>query len=87
MLKVSFLTETNYWTVDLYTGVASVENRLLEQSYLVVTKDETFVGILTPVDIVRSPYQLVADCLHEKPHVDVDDDLESVLTLMQDPSH
>ncbi|MBA7557723.1 hypothetical protein ES705_50492 [subsurface metagenome] len=43
---------------------------------------DRFLGILTQADIVESPYQLVIDCLHHRPHVDHDQEIAEVLYSM-----
>ncbi|MEZ4526703.1 MAG: hypothetical protein R2941_12350 [Desulfobacterales bacterium] len=40
-------------------------------------------GDTDPEDIVQSPYNLVLDCLHEKPAVDARQDIDDVLELMK----
>jgi PAS domain S-box-containing protein len=65
-------------------GVASIEERLLENSFLVVLDEGAFLGLLTLADIVESPHKLVGDCLRHKPHVDSEQEIESVLKLSKE---
>ena len=51
---------------------------------MVVLDEGSFLGILTPSDIVESQHQLVIDCLHDKPYVNFEQDIESVLMLMKE---
>lgn len=81
-MKADFLVERTFPTVAPHAGVSSIEKQLLRDGFSVVQDRDTFVGILTPADLVRSPRQLVADCLEDRPPARADDELESVLDLM-----
>ncbi len=84
-MKVKHLTETIFQSVSPYLSLSSVEAQLLRDAYLVVMDGMSYFGVLTPTDIVKSPYQIVGDCLHEKPIIDADDELETVMPLMASP--
>lgn len=81
-MKAGFLVEQTFPTVPPHTGVRSIEKQLLRDGFSVVKDRDRFVGILTPADLVRSPRQLVADCLQDRPYASADDELESILALM-----
>lgn len=83
-MKVRLLLKKVFEITEPYAGIGSVEKRLLDNSFLVVLDCGAFLGILTPADIVKSAHQLVIDCLHDKPHVDYDGDVESVLETMNE---
>jgi PAS domain S-box-containing protein len=83
-MKIKHLVQKTFETVDAYAGIDSVERRLRGNSFLVVMDEGSFIGILTPSDIIESPHRLVIDCLHEKPRIDCGQDIESVLAIMKE---
>ncbi len=83
-MKIKHLVQKTYETTDSYAGINSVEERLLVNSFLVVMDDGAFAGILTSSDVIESPHQLVIDCLHHRPRVDFEQDMESVLQSMKE---
>lgn len=82
-MQVGHLIEKGYEAVTPYAGTASVEEQLLKNSFLVVLDQGVFRGVLTPADIVESSHRLVVDCLREKPYVDCEQEVESILELMR----
>jgi two-component system sensor histidine kinase/response regulator len=84
IMKIKHFVQKTFVTVDAYAGIDSVEKRLRDNSFLVVLDEESFIGILTPIDIIESPHKLVIDCLHEKPRIDCEQDIESVLAVMKE---
>ncbi|MBW8324467.1 MAG: CBS domain-containing protein [Prolixibacteraceae bacterium] len=63
-----------YPIVRPYESIKSIENRLKEKHYLVVTDEKNkFYGILTPSDILAKPCKLVIDCLTPKGIIQTDD--------------
>ncbi|MBC8200384.1 MAG: hypothetical protein H8E80_10170 [Desulfobacteraceae bacterium] len=69
-MKIKHYIQKTFETTDAYAGIDSVEKRLRDNSFLVVLNESSFIGILTPFDIIESPHNLVIDCLHEKPRID-----------------
>jgi len=65
-------------------GVASVADSLLKNSFLLVMEQDKYLGVLTTSDIVENPYKLVIDCLRDKPRVEPECEVESVLALMKE---
>ncbi|MBU4389226.1 MAG: response regulator [Proteobacteria bacterium] len=82
-MKIKHHIQKTFETTDAYAGIDSVERCLRGNSFLVVMNEGSFIGILTPFDIIESPYKLVIDCLHEKPRIDCEHDIESVLAVMR----
>jgi DNA-binding CsgD family transcriptional regulator/predicted transcriptional regulator len=82
-LKIKHLIKNSFKTTSPHAGIESIEKSLRDNSFLVVIDSGSFLGILTPSDIIESPYRLVIDCLHDKPRVDLEQDIESVLILMK----
>lgn len=56
----------------------------MDNLFVVVFEGGSFKGILTPSDIIKSPHVLVIDCLHKKPRISCDQDMESVLKVMKE---
>lgn len=82
-MKIKHLIKKSFKTTYPHAGIESIEKSLRDNSFLVVIDSGSFLGILTPSDIIKSPHQLVIDCLHDKPRVDLEHDIESVLILMK----
>ncbi|MCD4763682.1 MAG: hypothetical protein K8R28_06630 [Desulfobacterales bacterium] len=83
-MRIKHHVQKTFETADAYAGVDSVEKRLIDNSFLVVLDEGSFIGILTPIDIIESPHKLVIDCLHNKPRIDCNQDIESVLKVMKE---
>ncbi|HUV51070.1 MAG TPA: PAS domain S-box protein [Anaerolineae bacterium] len=83
-MKVKHLLEKMFQRAGPYAGIESIEKRLGDNSFLVVLDGDSFLGILTPSDIIKSPHQLVIDCVHDMPCVDHDQDVELVLMVMKE---
>lgn len=64
----------SYPTAHPYESIKSIESRLKEKNYLVVTDEKNkFYGILTPSDVLKRPDHLVIDCLTPKGIIQTDD--------------
>ena len=83
-VKIRTLVRVDYRTADPYEGVAAVEDRLLDQTFVVVLEHGEFRGILAADDILRAPRALVADCLRAKPRVAIDTEIGEVLERMRE---
>lgn len=83
-MKIGTLVLKAYEVTKPYAAIASIEKRLLRNSFVVVLNRNNFVGVLTSDDIVKSPRRLVIDCLHDKPRVDHEQDIESAMKLMKE---
>jgi two-component system CheB/CheR fusion protein len=73
----------SYPKVSPYEGINSVEGRLIEKEYLVVVEDGGYVGILTPMDLIKRPHKIVIDCLAPKEPILVDDSIITVFDKFQ----
>jgi len=60
---------TDFPRVSPWTGVVSIEEQLLEKTFLVVFDQEEYYGILTPNDLIKKPHRLVADCISPLTHL------------------
>ncbi|MFH1952673.1 MAG: PAS domain S-box protein, partial [Pseudomonadota bacterium] len=83
-MRIKNLLDKMFQRAGPYAGIESIEKGLRDNSFLAVLDGDSFLGILTPSDIIESPHQLVIDCVHDRPRVDPDQDIESVLMLMKE---
>jgi predicted transcriptional regulator len=83
-MTVKGVFRQDYFTTEPDAGVRSVEDQLIQHGFLVVTQDESFVGILTSADVLEHAHKLVVDCLRDKPQIEVTSDLEPVLVQMKE---
>lgn len=83
-MKIKHHIQKTFETTDGYDGIDSIENRLRDNLFLVVLNEGSFIGILTPSDIIESPHKLVVDCLHNKPRIDCEQDIKLVLKVMKE---
>ena len=75
--------DQEYASVYAYAGVAAIKSRLIEQGAIVVlNEDDTFLGVLTPTDVLVRANHLVIDCLRDKPTIQPDQSFEEVLDIM-----
>jgi PAS domain S-box-containing protein len=83
-MRIEHLIHQSFETTHPHAGIDSIGKRLRDNSFLVVLDKGFFSGILTPSDIIESPHRLVMDCLHDKPRVGFEQDIQSVLALMKE---
>lgn len=67
-----------------YTGIDVIESLLRKHLHLVVKDGESFIGVLTPKDILVAHKRLAIDCIQEKPTLDVDCEINRALILMKE---
>lgn len=72
-----------YPKVNPYEGIHFIEEKLVENEYLVVTDTNGYVGILTPLDLIERPHKIVADCLTAKEYIVTDDTILSVFNKLK----
>ncbi len=81
---VKYLINRDEIIVEPFSSVASVERLLIEKGYLVVKDGETFQGIITQSDVIRTGHNLVIDCISDKRPVHGDEDIEHVVHRMEE---
>lgn len=76
--------DRDYTSVYAYAGVEAIRARLVKEGAIVVwNEDDTFLGILTPADVVVRSHHLVVDCLRHKPIIRSDQSvLDALRTLL-----
>ncbi|MGB3779030.1 MAG: CBS domain-containing protein [Tunicatimonas sp.] len=80
----SFLDQ-DYTSVYAYAGVEAIRARLVKEGAIVVwNEDDTFLGILTPADVVIRSHRLVVDCLRHKPVIRSDESVLDALRTLVD---
>ncbi len=80
----SFLDQ-DYTSVYAYAGVEAIRARLVKEGAIVVwNEDDTFLGILTPSDVVIRSHRLVVDCLRHKPVIRSDESVLDALRTLVD---
>ena len=83
--SLSPFIDQSYFSVYAYAGVAAVRERLVADGGIVVwNEDDTFLGVLTPTDVVARSHQLAIDCLRQKPSVYPSQSVREVLRTMLD---
>ncbi|WP_026473114.1 histidine kinase dimerization/phospho-acceptor domain-containing protein [Alkaliflexus imshenetskii] len=79
-MSIKKYIKADYPTVGPFEGVNAIENRLLENNYLVVIDEHNkFHGILTPADLIKHPHKIVADCLSKMESVTYNDTTFNVI--------
>ena len=68
--------------VHPFCSVFSIEQILIEKTYVVVKDEQRYYGILTPSDVLMMGHQLVIDCITAKTKINEDDEVEKILMIM-----
>jgi signal transduction histidine kinase len=74
----------DFSTVDAYEGVKEAKPRMIERGSLVVLENNKPIGLLTLLDLIHNPCNLVIDCLTEKPGIQIDSKVEDALSIMEE---
>ncbi len=78
----------NYPTVLYSDSVDSAKEVLLNYNYAVVVDSKNdYYGLLTPIDVFTRPYKLIADCLIEKEHIDINTSLHAAIESLLTNGH
>ena len=81
---IPFLDQA-YTSVYAYAGVEAIRARLVKEGAIVVwNEDDTFLGMLTPADVVIRSHRLVVDCLRHKPTIRSDEPVLDALRILVD---
>jgi len=81
-MKIRELVNQNEKIIQPFTSIASIENDLINNFYLVIKDGLKFIGLLTPSDVVASGHNLVVDCYSEKQPVNENEEAENVMNIM-----
>jgi PAS domain S-box-containing protein len=83
--KINRFVKKDFQIVDAYAGTTAIKRDLIRHSALVVRdEDLKLLGVLTPLDIIQRPHNLVIDCLSPKTAVPPDCTIEKALMIMQE---
>ncbi len=70
-MKIAHFIRRDYLTVNPYSGINAIKNKLLEHLAIVVKDDEgIFYGVLTASDLAHNPKTIIIDCLTNKELID-----------------
>lgn len=82
-MKIAHFVRKDFLTINPYSGLNAIKNKLLEHSAIVVQDDEgVFFGVLTTQDIVHNPKTLIIDCLTIKELIDGEISVEDTIFKM-----
>ncbi len=82
-MKIAHLIRRDFLTVNPYSGINVVKNKVLEHLAVVVQDDdEQFYGVLTTNDIAHNPKTLIIDCLTVKELIDGELSVEDTILKM-----
>ncbi|ACL05273.1 CBS sensor hybrid histidine kinase [Desulfatibacillum aliphaticivorans] len=83
-MKAKYLVQDSYPVASPLDGTDSVKDIILQTGYIVVLEGNTYRGLLTPQDIVKFPKNLILDCLQERPAIDINQYIDSIMVQMKD---
>ncbi|KEO71939.1 PAS domain S-box protein [Anditalea andensis] len=74
----------NFISTSPYSGVTAIKSDLISHSAIVVLDENTnnYLGLLTPLDLILRPHNLVIDCLTEKPMLSYQTPITHALATM-----
>ncbi|MDO9038496.1 MAG: ATP-binding protein [Lutibacter sp.] len=82
-MKIAHFIRRDFQTVNPYSGINAIKNKLLEHLAIVVQDDDgIFHGVLTTNDLAHNPKTLIIDCLTIKELIDGEDCVEATLFKM-----
>lgn len=83
-MNISFFVRRDFQTIQAHEGIMAVKDDLIQRTVLVVQdEDHNHLGILTPLDILQRPNNLVIDCLTGKTSVTLPCSVDEALQVMQ----
>jgi PAS domain S-box-containing protein len=82
--QVGDFVQKDFQTTNPYVGVNLIRKNLISCGAIVVLDEDSneYLGVLTPFDIVQRRYNLVADCLIEKPMLGYEFNIKDALETM-----
>lgn len=83
-MKIRPFIKREFVTVDAYNGVSQIRKKVASNSGAVVLMENKPIGFLTPKDLVTNPYNLVIDCMSEKPKLNADLKIQEALKIMEE---
>jgi len=83
-MKIAHFIRRDFLTVNPYSGINAIKNKLLEHLAIVVQDDDgIFYGVLTTNDLAHNPKTLIIDCLTIKELIDGEECVEATLFKME----
>lgn len=83
-MTISSFIRRDFLTIQAFSGTQSIKKNLIHYSALVVQdEDLNTLGVLTPLDIIQRPHNLVIDCLTVKPALSSECMVSEALQIME----
>lgn len=83
-MNISFFVRRDFQTIGAHEPVTAVKDFFIQHTVLVVLDDaHRYLGILTPLDVLQRPHNIVIDCLKEKPIATIPCSVDEALQIMQ----
>lgn len=80
MMQLKRHIKPDFPVINPYSGVNSITDELFTYGYLaVIDENSKFWGILTPMDLLKRPHKIVADCLTLKDVLTDEDNIAQAL--------
>ena len=83
-MKIRQFIKHEFATVDAYNGVSQIRKKIATNRGAVVLMENTPIGYLTSKDLVSRPYNLVIDCMSDKPNLSAELNIQDALKIMED---
>ncbi len=83
-MNINSLIHKNYTVVEPFSSIRSIEANLIKDSFVVVMEKDSFIGLLTPSDILKSPRMLAGDCLHNNVTLEYGSKIETAFKKMKE---
>ena len=81
-MTINNYVNRNECIVTPFTSLASIEEQLVEGKYLVIKDKNTFIGLLTVLDVVKNYHYHAIDCFTKKPIIYGTEKVDDVLAKM-----
>lgn len=83
-MKAKYLVKNQYPVAAPVDGTDTIRDKMLKTGCILVMEEGVYTGLLTSQDLVQAPKNLIIDCLKEKPFVDFEQGIDTILTLMKE---
>ncbi|OFX78261.1 MAG: hypothetical protein A2X12_09110 [Bacteroidetes bacterium GWE2_29_8] len=86
-MSIDSIILRNFNKVEPFEAIIKIKDIILKEGFVVVFEDETYHGILTKEDVIRSSRHIIIDALKTKPIVNDYFSIKDVFCLMQDTNN
>ena len=77
------LIKKDFDTIGPYAGIHTARNVIVQKRAIVVMEDGNYLGVLTADDLLARPYNIIIDCVSNKPEVLSSHSLLEAIDLMK----